>query len=137
MMLLDTHVLIWMIEADARLGRQARAAVDAARANGGALVSPISAWEAAMLVDNGKLGLGRPVAQWFAEVLAAPGFHSADLTIDIGADAGALPGDSHRDPADRLLVATARALGCPLITVDRKILDYAAAGHVRAIDARR
>ena len=137
MLLLDTHVLIWMVEADDRLGRRGRTAVDDARVSGGAMVSPISAWEAAMLERKGKLGLGKPIAMWFEAVLATPGFVLAELTVAIGADAGSLPGDIHGDPADRLIVATARALGCSLLTADRKIIAYAAAGHVQAIDARR
>lgn len=90
-----------------------------------------------MLVDKGKLSLGRAVVGWFEAVLATPGFSLADLTVAIGADAGSLPGDIHGDPADRLIVATARALGSPILTADRKILDYAATGHVQAINARR
>ena len=90
-----------------------------------------------MLADKGKIALSRPVAAWFEAVLAAPGFSLAELTIGIGADAGSLPGNIHGDPADRLIIATARALGCPVLTADRAILAYAAAGHVQAIDARR
>ena len=136
MMLLDTHALIWMVEGDARLGNNARVAVDEERAGDGVLVSPISAWEAAMLVRKGQLALRRPVTDWFDLVLAAPGFRLAIITTAIGADAGGLPRPLHGDPADRLIVATARALGCPLLTADRAILDYAALGHVQAIDAR-
>ena len=90
-----------------------------------------------MLADKGKIALNRPVATWFGTVLAAPGFSLAELTVAIGADAGSLPGNIHGDPADRLIIATARALGCPLLTADRTILAYAAAGHVQVIDARR
>ena len=89
-----------------------------------------------MLVEKGKIGLAKPVPQWFDQVLATPGFRIAGLTTAIGADAGSLPGAIHGDPADRLIVATARALGCPLITADRAILAYGAAGHLQTMDAR-
>ncbi len=111
--------------------------IDTGRASDGALFAPISVWEAAMLADKGKIALNRPVAAWFDAVLAAPGFSLAELTVAIGSDAGSLPGDIHGDPADRLIIATARALGCPVLTADRAILAYAAAGHVQAIDVRR
>lgn len=137
MILLDTQALVWMIEGDARFGERARQVIDAERATDRVMIAPISAWEVAMLVGKGRFGLSRPVRQWFDFVLSRPGFDLADLTVAIGTDAGTLPGDIHGDPADRLIVATARALGCPLLTADRKILAYAAAGHVQAIDARR
>lgn len=90
-----------------------------------------------MLVDKDKISLSRPVREWFEAVLAVPGFGLADMTVAIGADAGSLPGDIHGDPADRIIIATARALGCPVLTADRKILAYAAVGHLQAVDARR
>lgn len=137
MILLDTQALIWLAQADPRLGRLARASIETERADDIVLVSPISAWETAMLADKGKVALGRPVRQWFELVLSTPGFCPADLTTAIGADAGSLPDGIHGDPADRLVVATARSYGCPLVTADRKILAYAATGHLKAIDARR
>ena len=137
MILIDTQALVWLVEANPRLGTKAKVVIEEERAGDGAVIAPISVWEAAMLVDKGKIVLSRPVAAWFEAILAAPGFSLAELTVAIGADAGTLPGSIHGDPADRLLIATARALGCPLLTADRKILDYAAAGHLQAIDARR
>jgi PIN domain nuclease of toxin-antitoxin system len=135
--LLDTQALVWLMEANPRLGLSARARIERERAGDGAMVAAISVWEAAMLVDKGKLVLSRPVASWFEVVLATPGFRLAEMTVAIGADAGALPGDIHGDPADRLIIATARALGCPLLTTDRQILVYAEAGYLQAIDASR
>jgi PIN domain nuclease of toxin-antitoxin system len=137
MILLDTHVLIWLIEADLRLGTRANGTIERSRAADGALIATISLWETAMLVDKRKAVLSRDVRSWFDAVLAAPGFSLADVTVAIGTDAGSLPGNIHGDPADRLIIATARALGCPVLTADRKILHYAKAGHVGTIDARR
>lgn len=137
MIVLDTHVLVWMIEADPQLGRGAIIVIDKQRAENGAGITPITPWEVAMLIDKQRLALGRPVETWFDHVLATPGFVLLPLTVPIAIDAGMLPGDVHRDPADRIIIATARALACPLVTADHKILAYAAAGHVQAIDARR
>lgn len=137
MILIDTQALVWLIEGNRRLGSEARGIIEQERADSVALIAPVSVWEASMLVDKGKLVLSRPVLAWFEAVLVSPGFRIADWTVAIGADAGQLPGDIHGDPADRLIIATARALGCPLLTADRAILDYAGAGHLQAIDARR
>ena len=136
MIVIDTQALVWMIEGDPRLGRGGRQLIDKARAENGALIAPVTVWEVAMLTDKGRLILGRPVAQWFDHVLSFGGFLLEPMSVSIAIDAGTLPGSIHGDPADRLIIATARSLGCPLLTADRKILDYAAAGHVRTIDAR-
>lgn len=134
--LLDTQALIWLIEGNPRLGDKARMIIERERIGREATIAPISVWEAAMLVDKGKITLSSAVRDWFQAVLAEPGFRLADLTVAMGADAGSLPGDIHGDPADRLIIATARALGCPVLTSDTLILHYAKAGHVQAIDAR-
>ncbi len=137
MILLDTHALIWFIQKDQRVGERGRTIIDTERAGDGAVIAPISVWETAMLADKGKIVLNRSVVAWFEAVLAVSGFSLAELTVAIGVDAGSLPGGTHGDPADRLIIATARALGCPLLTADRAILAYAAVGHLQAIDARR
>ena len=137
MIVVDTQALVWMIEADSRLGRRATGLIDSERGEDGAGIAPITVWEAAMLVDKQRLTLGRPITAWFDHVFAAPGFVLLPLTTSMAIDAGMLPGDIHGDPADRMIIATARALGCPVLTADQKILAYAKTGHVQAIDARR
>ncbi len=137
MILLDTHVLIWLTMEPTRIGRNAAEVIRGETSASSVLFSPISTWEASMLVDKGKLDLGSPMRVWVRRLLAMAGVTIANLTPEIGSEAGELLPPIHGDPADRILIATARALGCPLVTADRKILAYAAAGHVRAIDARR
>jgi PIN domain nuclease of toxin-antitoxin system len=70
---------------------------------------------------------------WFQTLLAKPGIYLTPLAPDAAIEAAALPGRLHRDPADRLLIATARDLGVPLVTRDVRILAYAAQGHLDAI----
>ncbi|WP_375427755.1 type II toxin-antitoxin system VapC family toxin [uncultured Sphingomonas sp.] len=134
MILLDTHVLRWLADGDRRLGIQALEAIKGDRE---CRASAISYWELGMLGTKGKLVFSQPVAQWLDALLRHTGMKSVPVTAAIAADAGTLPGTLHGDPADRMLIATARAIGCPLATADRKILDYARAGHVLTIDARR
>jgi PIN domain nuclease of toxin-antitoxin system len=137
MILLDTHVLVWFMRGDDRVGRRTCEMIDAAARMGEAYVSAITPWEISMLVAKGRFRFGVPVTSFIDAALAKPGLRLAPITPAIGVDAGQLPTDIRGDPADRLIVATARALSCPLATVDGPILRYAAAGHFQAIDARR
>jgi len=136
MIVLDTHVLVWAMENHRFLGLKAAALIDEATASDGAYISGITCWEVSMLIDHGKLGFAQGALGWMQSVLALPGMFLVPVDLGIGADAGSLPGRLHGDPADRIIMATARSLDCPLLTADEPILAYAAQGHVRAIDAR-
>jgi len=137
MIVLDTHALVWLIDGDDKLGNVARALIEDARAEEGAFVSSITPWEISMLVDKGRLHLAMPVDEWMDFVFEADGMRLAPLEHALGVDAGRLPGTIHGDPADRIVIATARALRYPLLTSDQKILRYAKEGHVRVIDAEK
>ena len=135
MILLDTHAFLWMVGGDRKLGPHARGAIKEAASGDGLLVSAITPWEIALLVEKGRLRLGREVGVWLETALALPGHVLAPITPAIAVDSVRLPGDFHADPADRLIVATARHRGVPLLTADRAILSYAASGHLHAVDA--
>lgn len=98
-------------------------------------VSAITPWEIAMLVERRRLRLGREVGEWIAEALALPGVTLIPIEPAIAINSVRLPGEFHADPADRFIVATARHLKASLLTADRTILAYSAAGHLRAVDA--
>ena len=135
-LLLDTHVWVWIM--DGREGELSRPALDAVRdagARGGLLVSVISAWEVAMLEAKGRLRFGMEAGEWVRRALAAPGVRMAELTAEVAVDSASLPGEIHGDPADRMLVATARRQGATLVTRDARILDYASAGYLSVLDA--
>ncbi len=129
MIVLDTHVWVWWVHGDARLTTtQAKAIL--ANEPSGIGVSAISCWEVAKLVERGKLKLPRPVVAWLREALGYPGVRLLGLTPEIAAASAALPDPFHRDPADQIIVATARTHGASLVTSDRKILSYP---HVQTI----
>lgn len=86
-----------------------------------------------MLVAKGRLRSPLPPKLWFDRILSTGGLKLAPLTPDIFADASFLPEPLHRDPADRIIIATARALDLTIVTRDDLILRYAAQGHVRAL----
>jgi PIN domain nuclease of toxin-antitoxin system len=102
-----------------------------AREETGLGVSVISCWEVAKLVECRRLSLPQPIDLWMEQALAYPGIHLIGLTPPIVLESTRLPGEFHRDPADQLLVATARIHGVPMVTVDRKILDYSGVETLR------
>ena len=137
MILLDTHVFIWLIQEEPKLGSKILELLEKALAEDGLCVSAITPWEVSMLADKQRVKLGRPTAQWITASLGLRGITLVPTDPLTAVDAGELPGSIHGDPADRIIIATARSLGCPIATADRAILDYAKTGHVAAIDARR
>jgi PIN domain nuclease of toxin-antitoxin system len=134
MIVLDTHVLVWTLQDDSKLGPGARTLIDE-QIHDAVLIPAISVWEIALLVKKGRLGLNSDMTRWIGQALDLPGVFLAPLEPSISIDSVMLPGEFHNDPADRLIVATARYHEAPLLTMDRAILDYANAGHVQAIDA--
>lgn len=123
MILLDTHVWIWWVHDDPRLPEQLRLAIEL-RAAEGLAVSAISCWEVAKLAERGRVDLQMDPLAWIQLALDPSAVALVPLTPRIAADACTLPGDFHRDPADQIIVATARAAGFPLATCDQKIRDY-------------
>lgn len=127
--LLDTHTLIWALDAPDRLPAPVGAILrDAANLPFG--VAAITPWEIAMLTTRGRLLLGRPVADWLAGALRPEFVALLPLLPPIAVDSCTLPGQFHADPADRLIVATARHHGLTLLTADRAIRDYP---HLRTL----
>jgi PIN domain nuclease of toxin-antitoxin system len=129
-LLLDTHTAIWLV-ANERIARQAEEAINAVhKTNGTLLVSPITAWEAGLLVSLKRVDLLATPQRWFARLLSIPNVRLAELSPDILIASSFLPGKPPRDPADRILLATARDLGATLITRDRLLLKYGEDGQV-------
>ena len=134
-LLLDTHIWLWYVEAtDADLG-PVRDTLIRTNADVGLSVSVLSAWEIAMLDAKRRVALSLECSAWIDRALSATGIHLQPLTPAIAIASTRLPGFTHRDPVDRILIATARASGSTLVTRDRRILDYAAKGYLRVLDA--
>jgi len=120
---LDTHIWVWWVHGDSRLS-SSHAKLIENNEDGEIGVGTISLWEVAKLVELGRLVLPVALDDWFADALAYPGVVLVDLTPDIAIESTRLPGRFHRDPADQIIVATARVLGCDLLTADQRIRDY-------------
>jgi PIN domain nuclease of toxin-antitoxin system len=124
MIVLDTHALLWWIEGTG-LSKQARAAIDRELEDEGEIViSTMSAWEVMLLVKKGRLGLAMDVGGWFDKIKQINCVRFAPMDHKIAIGAADLPGDFHKDPADRMIVATARSLSAPLVTKDTQIRNY-------------
>jgi len=130
MILLDTHSLIWWVNEDRRLSRSARTAIEAEGASGQITVSSITTWEIALLIKSGRLHFTATLEDWLASVEALANLVFLPVDNAIAVAAVNLPEPFHKDPADRVIVATARTKSCPIITADEKICAYA---HVRTI----
>lgn len=127
MMLLDTHIWVWWINDSTRLKPATLRYLDALPPSDVA-VSVISCWEVAKLVEKERLELPAPLDDWFQQAIQTAGIRVIPLDIELIQDACQLPQPFHNDPADQLIVATARTKNLELLTVDQKILNYP---HVR------
>lgn len=123
MIILDTHIRVWWVHGDARLNEKQVGWLEENEAEGLGL-SIISCWEVAKLVEYRRLVLPCSVNDWFDQALAYPGIKLLELTPRIALDSTQLPAGFHRDPADQIIVATARFFDSPLLPVDAKILSY-------------
>jgi PIN domain nuclease of toxin-antitoxin system len=127
-LLLDTCAMLWLAEG-IELTADARKAVVDRKLN----VSPISVWEIANLVRKNRIVLAMPVAKWFRQTMGIMTAAMSELTVEILATSCELPGSPPSDPADRILIATAREASMVLMTRDKQILAYSAAGYVRTM----
>jgi PIN domain nuclease of toxin-antitoxin system len=132
-LLLDTCAIIWMGEND-RLSDEAVAAIDRANDRGEQVrFSPISAWEIGMLASKGRFASPLSPQAWFSRFLTGGNFRLTDLLPDVLIASSFLPGLPPTDPIDRIIIATAREYDLTVVTRDRKIVDYGAAGHVSVV----
>jgi PIN domain nuclease of toxin-antitoxin system len=132
-LLLDTHIALWLDSGDPRLRPETRELIDASWTRGGSIyLSAVSAWEIALLADLGRIHLDISAPSWIERFLGRPGLTNVPLGWRAAAGAYQLGVLEHRDPADRMLMATAIDLECPLVTYDARIADFAAV-HGRRI----
>ena len=130
MIILDTHALVWWVTGDAELSKKAETAIESERDGGEIIVSAISAWEITLLVEMRRLVLSMDVSSWLATVTEIEGVKFLPIDMEIASKSVVLPGEFHKDPADRMIVATARKLAVPVVTKDEKIQAYP---HVKTI----
>jgi len=130
MIVLDTHAWIWFTSKPEALSKKAQKALEAAVKEKNVLVSSISVWEVALLVNKKRLKLSMDVTDWIAKSESLPFIQFIPVSNSIAVKSVNLPQPLHSDPADRIIIATALSLGAPLVTKDKKISAYA---HVKTI----
>ncbi len=123
MIVLDTHIWVWWVHGDPRLHPSKQRILEEHEEHGLG-VSVISCWEVAKLVELDRLVLPCSLEHWFTQALAYPGVRLLHLTPSIAAESTRLPPPFHKDPADQMIVATARVFSRPLMTEDEKIISY-------------
>jgi PIN domain nuclease of toxin-antitoxin system len=124
-LLLDTHIALWLDSGDTRLVPATRTLIDECWQAGGPIaLSAVSVWEIALLVDTRRIDLDLPVEAWLTRFLGRPGIVAVPLTHRAAAQAYGLHHLEHRDPADRLLAATAIELSYTLVTYDERLLRF-------------
>jgi PIN domain nuclease of toxin-antitoxin system len=120
--ILDTCALVWAIAEPERLSPSAQIVLSEADTE--VYVSPISCAEVAYAVESGRIKLDRHWRRWFRHYVELNDWYVYNIDLHIIEEAYSLPGPFHRDPADRIIVASARRLSCPIVTTDKKIIDY-------------
>jgi PIN domain nuclease of toxin-antitoxin system len=128
--LLDTHAWVWWATEDRRLSRRAATAIRRAAGAGGVLLSVMSIWEVAKKVEKKQLVLDRPLRQWLERATTMPGLALMELTPAIFVESCELPQPFHGDPADQMIVASARHHEAVLVTKDGKLRNYP---HVQTV----
>jgi PIN domain nuclease of toxin-antitoxin system len=123
LIVMDTHIWFWWVTANPKLSDQHVELIERAEGNR-LIISAVSCWEIAYKAASGKLDLDQPAGEWMARSLARSGVHVEPVSSAIAVEAAILPGDVHKDPADRFIIATARILDCPLLSADAKVVGY-------------
>jgi PIN domain nuclease of toxin-antitoxin system len=132
MIVLDTHALIWWVNGDSKLSARARKVIESEMTvdGGKILVSAITAWEIAMLVNKNRLVLTMDLIEWLDTVRSIDAVQFVPIDNEVAVQSVQLPGDFHPDPADRMITALARHYSAMLVTSDDKIRNYR---HVKTI----
>lgn len=124
MIVLDTHVWLWWLHAPSRLSPAALDLIEREQESGALVLSAISVWEVSVKVQSGKLTIPMDIHRWFDLAQSYPATVIEPLTPLDAIASTQLPGEFHKDPADRIIISLARRLAVPLVTCDQKILDY-------------
>ncbi len=134
-LVLDTHVWIWIINGDKTITSPVRQRIHSALKKSSVLVPVICLWELGMLWKKDRIQLQEPLLNWTRSALDKSGFTLAPMTDAIAIESSLLPGKFHNDPADCMIVATARSEKSILVTRDSRIIEYGKAGHVDVLAA--
>jgi len=129
-LVIDTHILIWYLEG-IELSQQQVQIIENQRNLSQLYISAISIWEVSMLINKKKAAISIPIHEWLNKVLSIPGLNIIDLSLTILVESCNLPDFDHKDPADRMIIASTREIDGHLLTFDKRILEYANNGYMK------
>ncbi len=132
-LLLDTNCWIWLDDGNSRLKKPHQDLISHAAINNQLYLSAISLWEFCMLEEKKRITIQRPAEEWIKESIKLAKVHIIPLSPEVAAESCRLPGNFHGDPADRIIVASAKVHGLTLLTSDKKILTYSKKAHLKTI----
>ena len=135
LIVLDTHVLLWALLQPEELPEDIKQCITVAQENSQLLVCSISLWEIAMLKSKRRINIYQPMRDFLESITGIDGLSVKDISAEVAAESVQLMDDFHGDPADRIIVATAKCYGATLITRDQKILTWASLGHIKSLQA--
>ena len=127
---MDTHILIWYLEG-IELSQQQVQIIESQRNLNQLYISAISIWEVSMLINKKKAAISIPINEWLNKVLSIPGLNIIDLSLTILVESCNLPDFDHKDPADRMIIASTREIDGYLLTFNKRILEYANNGYLK------
>ena len=131
--IIDTHIFLWLMEGSSELKNSEIELINKVVNHGQILIASISIWEVAMLQKLGKITLSMPIKDWVEQSLNQKGIVIATFDVAILIESVFLPGNFHKDPADRMIVATSRIKKIPLLTHDQRIIDYSDEGYLQIV----
>jgi len=138
MIILDTHVWIWLINGDEEIKTSGfLKTINSAIKTHSIIIPAISTWEVAMLASKGRIALSEKTLDWINSASAAPGISIYPLSPEIAYESTVLPGKFHGNPADRIIVSTARILNGTLLTFDKQIINYSKNGYVKILPPKK
>ena len=133
LILLDTHILVWMTCREQEISKEIREKIELALQENRVIISSISLWEIAMLLDKKRLNVYFEIRDFLDEIVKIDGLRVKELSPEIAAASVSLADGFHGDPADRIIVATTKVFGATLLTRDKEILKWAKSGHIKTI----
>jgi PIN domain nuclease of toxin-antitoxin system len=131
--ILDTHILIWILISPDELSKKIIKSIEIAQNSNNLYISSISLWEIAMLIHKKRINVYERIADFINSITNIDGLNIININAGIAAESVALPGGFHSDPADCIIIASARDLAATLITRDQKIIDWSLDGHLKLI----
>ncbi|WP_342270558.1 type II toxin-antitoxin system VapC family toxin [Rickettsia endosymbiont of Orchestes rusci] len=133
LVLLDTHVVLWIMLEPEKIPEAIKQHIKIALENKLLFFSSISLWEIAMLAHKKRININQPIKDFLQSITNIKGLSIKNISVEVAAESSLLINDFHNDPADRLIVATAKCYNATLITRDQKILTWAKFGHIKSL----